>query len=94
MSNDNDGNGLFYFLAGTAIGAALGVLFAPRSGEETREQLKDWMQERKERGTELLQRVKDESLAKKEALAAAARAAKDAYRETSSKHHGHDGVSA
>ena len=94
MSNNNEGNGLFYFLAGTAVGAALGVLFAPRAGEETREQLADWMKERKEKGSELLHRVKDESLVKKEALAAAARAAKDAYRETATKRHDHDGVSA
>jgi gas vesicle protein len=93
MSRDNEGNGLFYFLAGTAIGAALGVLLAPRAGEETRELLTDWMKERKEKGAELLHKVKDESLVKKEALVAAARAAKDAYRETNVKH-AHDGVSA
>ncbi len=93
MSRDNEGNGLFYFLAGTALGAALGILLAPKSGEETREQLTDWMKERKERGAELLHKVKDESFVKKEALVAAARAAKDAYRETNVKH-SHDGVSA
>lgn len=104
MSRDNEGNGLFYFLAGAAVGAALGVLFAPRAGEETREQLGDWMKERKAKGaellhkvkdesSELLHKVKDESLVKKEALVAAARAAKDAYRETSAKH-SHDSVSA
>lgn len=35
MSNERT-NGLLGFLAGAAIGAALGVLFAPRSGKETR----------------------------------------------------------
>ena len=90
MSNEDRGNGLFYFLAGTAVGAALGVLFAPRAGSETREQLGDWLKERKEKGSELLHKVKDESLVKKEALVAAAKAAKDAYRETNSKHHDHE----
>ena len=94
MSNNSEGNGLFYFLAGTAVGAALGVLFAPRAGDETREQLADWVKERKDKGSELLHKVKDESLAKKEALVNAARAAKDAYRETNTKRHEHDGVSA
>ncbi|MDE2141472.1 MAG: YtxH domain-containing protein [Elusimicrobia bacterium] len=92
MSNEDRGAGLLYFLAGTAVGAALGVLFAPRSGQETREQLGDWLKERKEKGSELLHKVKDESFVKKEALVAAAKAAKDAYRETNIKHH--DGVSA
>jgi gas vesicle protein len=92
MSNEDRNNGLFYFLAGTAVGAALGVLFAPRAGQETREQLGDWLKERKEKGSELLHKVKDESLVKKEALIAAAKAAKDAYRETNVKHH--DGVGA
>jgi gas vesicle protein len=90
MSNEDRGNGLFYFLAGTAVGAALGVLFAPRAGDETREQIGDWLKERKEKGSELLHKVKDESLVKKEALVAAAKAAKDAYRETNVKHHDHE----
>jgi gas vesicle protein len=91
MADDN--KGLLYFLAGAAAGATLGILFAPRSGEETREQLADWVKERREKGADLLHRVKDESLAKKEAIVAAAKAAKDAYRETNSKH-AHDSVNA
>ena len=38
---DNDGGGILWFLAGLGIGAALGILYAPKTGEETRQQLRD-----------------------------------------------------
>lgn len=34
---DNGGDKFFYFLAGAGIGAVLALLFAPKSGKETRE---------------------------------------------------------
>jgi gas vesicle protein len=40
MSEGREGNGgekILYFLAGAGIGAVLGLLFAPKSGRETRE---------------------------------------------------------
>jgi len=38
MSNERN-YGVLGFLAGAAVGAAIGVLFAPRSGKETRERM-------------------------------------------------------
>jgi gas vesicle protein len=37
---DNDSNSLVWFLAGLGLGALAGVLYAPRSGSETREALR------------------------------------------------------
>jgi len=34
---DRDGNTFLWFLAGLGVGAAVGVLYAPRSGSETRD---------------------------------------------------------
>ena len=40
MSKDKKKSGLGKFVAGAAIGVGLGVLFAPKSGKETRRELK------------------------------------------------------
>ncbi|MBU4267640.1 MAG: YtxH domain-containing protein [Acidobacteria bacterium] len=41
--SENTGSKMFFsFLTGTVIGAALALLFAPQSGEKTREQIKDF----------------------------------------------------
>ena len=36
---DNVGSKVSYFLVGLGVGALMGVLFAPKSGEDTREYL-------------------------------------------------------
>ena len=39
MAN-SDGSSILWFLAGVGIGTAVGILYAPRSGSETREVLR------------------------------------------------------
>jgi gas vesicle protein len=39
MKEGNGGDKLLYFVAGAGIGAVLGLLFAPKSGRETREMI-------------------------------------------------------
>lgn len=39
--SDNTGNTIIALLTGATIGAGLGLLYAPKSGKETRKQLKD-----------------------------------------------------
>jgi gas vesicle protein len=38
--SERDGNSFLWFLAGLGIGAIAGVLYAPRSGDETRQALR------------------------------------------------------
>lgn len=41
--SENTGSKMFFsFLTGAAVGAGLALLFAPQSGKETRQQIKDF----------------------------------------------------
>jgi gas vesicle protein len=48
MGRDEGGSGFIWFLAGLGIGAIVGVLYAPKSGEETR----DYLRKKGEEGRE------------------------------------------
>jgi gas vesicle protein len=39
--SDRDGSGFLWFLAGLGIGAAVGILYAPKPGDETRQQIRE-----------------------------------------------------
>jgi len=45
VMDNNPSNTLLALLAGVAIGAGLGILFAPESGEKTRRKIKDGVDE-------------------------------------------------
>jgi gas vesicle protein len=55
MADQN--SGISYFIVGVGVGVAVGMLLAPRSGEETRQLLKDKAGE----GADLLRTKADES---------------------------------
>lgn len=59
MSNERN-YGIFGFLAGAAVGAALGVLFAPRSGKETRDRIANRTKEAKDDLDELIDKGREE----------------------------------
>lgn len=46
--SDRDGNSFVWFLAGLGLGALAGVLYAPRSGSETREAIRARAEEGRE----------------------------------------------
>jgi len=60
MAEDNRAQGLAWFLAGIGIGALVGILYAPKSGRETREDIAQGARE----GTEYL-RTKSKQAARK-----------------------------
>jgi gas vesicle protein len=56
MAQNESGAGFGWFLAGLGIGALIGVLYAPKSGKETREELVSGALEAKEKAAILAQR--------------------------------------
>ena len=84
---------LSYFFLGLGIGVAVGILFAPKSGGETRDLIrekagegKDYLKRRsddlREQASDIVDRGKDLVARQREQLAAAVDAGKQAYRET------------
>lgn len=82
-----------YFLLGLGVGVAVGVLFAPKSGTETRQLLKSKAEdgkeyinrrsgEWKESASELLDKGKQAVVRQKDQVVAAVEAGKQAYRES------------
>jgi gas vesicle protein len=87
---DNVGSKVTYFLVGLGVGALVGILFAPKSGEDTREFLakkadegKDFAQKKarelRERADELIERSKEVAVRKKDSITAAVEAGREAY---------------
>ena len=58
---DNKGDFLVGILVGGALGAALALLYAPQSGEETRDTLKKKSEDLKDTATTTYGRVKDQT---------------------------------
>jgi gas vesicle protein len=94
--SENAGSKISFFLVGLGIGALVGILFAPKSGEETREYLsqkadegREYAQrkarELRERAEDLVERGKDLASAQKESISAAVDAGRDAYQREKSK---------
>ncbi len=87
---DNVGSKVTYFLVGLGVGALVGVLFAPKSGEETRDFLakraddgREFAQKKarelRERADELIERGKDVASRKRDSLTAAVEAGREAF---------------
>ena len=92
MSDKEKSTSFLWFLAGLGFGALMGVLYAPRSGRETRDALKNTAQEggeyiktrgreAKETVSQWVDRGKDVVSQQKEKISAAIDATREEYRE-------------
>jgi gas vesicle protein len=92
MGEDNGGSQIGAFLAGLGIGAAVALLFAPRSGRETRDYItqraeegRDYVKtksdEVRKQAEDAVERGKDMVNKQKELLSAALEAGKQAYQD-------------
>jgi gas vesicle protein len=91
--SDRTGSSFLWFLAGLGVGAVVGVLYAPRSGEETRDVLLSKAQEggervrhharrAKEQANDWMDRGRDVVNQQKDQFRAAYEAGRQAYRDT------------
>src|SRR5580658_9043254 len=94
--SDRDGNSFVWFLAGLGLGALAGVLYAPRSGSETREAIRsraeegrDYVrgraQEVRSQATDWVDKGKDVVNQQKEQFRAAYEAGRQAYHEATNE---------
>jgi gas vesicle protein len=78
---DNVGSKVSYFLVGLGIGSLIGILFAPKSGEETRDYAQKKAREPRERAEDLLERSREVMSRQKDAFSSAVEAGKETYKK-------------
>jgi gas vesicle protein len=83
MSNENTGGGtvMLAFLVGALTGAAVALLFAPASGEETREYLGERAREGRARAREALEQGREAYQRQRENVAGAVDRGREAFQQ-------------
>jgi len=93
----SSGSVLLSFLLGGVVGAGLALLFAPQSGRETRQKIKDLADDVKEKSAEYVNQAKEKATSlveegkgyydeKKSILKSAVEAGKEAYEKEKEKY--------
>ena len=81
MSNDNSGSVLIAFVVGAMTGAAVALLFAPATGEETREYLGERAREGREKARDAMEQGKDYYQRQRENVTSAVDRGKEAFQQ-------------
>jgi gas vesicle protein len=79
VSKDNSGSLMVAFMIGAFTGAAVALLFAPASGEETREFLGQKARESKARAREAMDQGRDYYQRQRDTLASAVERGREAF---------------
>ena len=85
MENGGEGKVLTAFLLGALTGAAVALLFAPTSGQQTREFLGDKAREGRGKAEEAARHTREALSRQRETLSAAIDRGREAYREARDK---------
>jgi gas vesicle protein len=97
--SDSSGNSFGWFLAGLGVGAAIGMLYAPKAGHETREDLrrraeegrdyvKNRAREAREQATQWVDKGKELIDQQKEQFRSAYEAGRQAYKDATAQEAG------
>jgi len=103
MSRSDDSNGFLWFLTGLGIGAAIGVLYAPKAGRETRDLImqkaeegknyaREGAQKAREQANQWVAKGKDTLNQQKEQFRSAYEFGRQAYREATTEGGAEGGV--
>jgi gas vesicle protein len=81
VANDNSGTIMVAFVVGALTGAAVALLFAPASGEETREFLGQKAREGKQKAREAMDEGRDYYRSQRDNLVTAVERGRDAFQQ-------------
>ena len=81
MANDNSGSLMLAFLVGAVTGAAVALLFAPASGEETRDYLSERAQEGREKARQAMEQGRDYYQRQRDNVAGAVDRGREAFQQ-------------
>ncbi|HWR13669.1 MAG TPA: YtxH domain-containing protein [Terriglobales bacterium] len=97
--SEHNGSGFGWFLAGLGIGAAIGMLYAPKAGRETREDLlrraeegrdyvKNRAREAREQANQFVEKGKHAIETQKDQFRSAVEAGRQAYKDATAREAG------